>query len=343
MLSASTIANRMVQQLRLLDPAFSLEVGTPERKIIDTVAEFVAGSQVDYSVLLHQHDLDTMTGGRLDAYLGNFGWGRQIPRAAVGRVTFSRTGVTNDTVTIPRGTQLLGTLSNPAFPSILFMTTETVVMGTDSTSVDAPVRATTYGTIGNLPAGSINAFASLRGISGVTSVTNTQAISGGLDGESDAEYRLRFKNSIFRNMSGTYDHIMALALSAPTVTKANVIGPISRYAELIQIPVIADDGTNEVQTISVPDAVTPTFTLSIKDENGTTVATTGNITNTPPATTAIKTAMDAALNTALGTVSEEYVDVSTVSVATPYVYTITFKNRLGRRNLAQMTLSLIHI
>ena len=144
MLSASTIANRMIQQLRLLDPAFSLEVGTPERKILDTVAEFVAGSQVDYSVLLRQHDLDTMTGGRLDAYLGNFGWGRQVPRAAVGRVTFSRTGATLDPLTIPRGTQLLGVVDNPAFPNLIFATTETVVMGADSTSVDAPVRWLKY-------------------------------------------------------------------------------------------------------------------------------------------------------------------------------------------------------
>jgi len=333
LLSASTIANRMIQQLRLLDPAFSLEVGTPERKILDTVAEFVAGSQVDYSVLLRQHDLDTMTGGRLDAYLGNFGWGRQVPRAAVGRVTFSRTGATLDPLTIPRGTQLLGVVDNPAFPNLIFATTETVVMGADSTSVDAPVRCTTYGTIGNLPVNSITSFAGLRGISGITSVTNTQPTTGGFDGESDAEYKLRFRNSIFRNMSGTYDHIMALALSAPTVSKVNVVGPISRYAELIQIPVITDDGENEVQSFTIAADAT-TFTVTVKDEIGNTLATSASIAQGATGDD-VQTAINAALDTALSTVSETHV-VVTRSGSGPYTYTVTFRNRLGRRNLALM-------
>ncbi len=336
MLSAATISSRMISQLRLLDPAFSLEVGTTERKIIDTVAEFVAGSQVDYSVLLNQHDLDTMTGGRLDAYLGNFGWGRQTPRAATGRVTFSRSS-TSDQILIPRGTQLLGVVDNDAFPNLTFVTTETVIMGTDSTSVDAPVRCTTYGTIGNLSANSITSFVS--SVSGITSVTNSQPTTNGRDGETDAEYKLRFQNSIFRNQSGTYDHTLALALSAPTVTKANVVGPISRYVELIQVPSITDTGNNEVQSVSIPTSATA-LTLAIKDVDGTTISTSSidndpAINNTASAEIAIKDVLNSDLNNAIGTIAEDYVDVVTTGSG-PYTHTLTFKNSLGRKNLTQM-------
>ena len=47
MATQQSIAQGMIDQLRALDPAISAEVGTPERMIIDTVAQSIAYAQID--------------------------------------------------------------------------------------------------------------------------------------------------------------------------------------------------------------------------------------------------------------------------------------------------------
>ena len=61
-------------------------------------------------------------------------------------------------------------------------------------------------------------------------------MTGGVDFETDEQFRVRFKNGIFRNMAGTFDQFMALALSGENTTKASVIGPLSRYQEYMVVP-----------------------------------------------------------------------------------------------------------
>src|SRR5205807_1085128 len=73
------------------------------------------------------------------------------------------------------------------------------------------------------------------------------AITGGVDEEDDDQLKTRFKNTVFRNLAGTQDQYMALAVSTAYTTKVNVIGPISRYREYIQVP-NTDDST------TTPDA-----------------------------------------------------------------------------------------
>jgi hypothetical protein len=50
-LTQSQIALQMLAQFRRLDPSVSAEVGTPERKILDTVAQSLSDSQLDLSAL----------------------------------------------------------------------------------------------------------------------------------------------------------------------------------------------------------------------------------------------------------------------------------------------------
>lgn len=329
MLTAQQISTNIVNQVWLLDPSMSAEVGTPERKIVDGVSEFVAGTQVDFAVLNQKHDLDAMTGGRLDAYLGNFGFGRQVPRASAGGVTFSRSTPALQPIVIPLGTQLVGTVDSSDYPNLTFVTTETVTIPFGATSVTAPVRCTTVGTIGDLPSNSIQNFGGLKSIIGITSVTNTQPTQGGLDGEDDAAFKIRFKNQIFRNMSGTYDHIIALAVAAATVSKANVVGPLSRYQEYIQVPQVSNLGANEVQRITKSGTVT-SFTVTIPDIPVTTAAI----------TTFTAVAIKTAINTAIGlnanfVAGTTYVDVTGPDTTGPW--DITYKDRFGRRDVAQLT------
>src|SRR5208282_556134 len=71
---------------------------------------------------------------------------------------------------------------------------------------------------------------------GITSVTNPTATTGGSDQETDNEFKTRFKNTVFRNLSGTEDQFLALAIATAFSTKAVVIGPVSKYQEYVQVP-----------------------------------------------------------------------------------------------------------
>jgi uncharacterized phage protein gp47/JayE len=239
-LTARQISDQIVTQLHFLDPAISAEVGTPERKIIDAVAEQISSAQIDLEVLNQQHDVDTMVGGRLDAFLALFGFGRQRSIQSTGVATFSRPTAATTDIIIPSGTQLLARQSDSSFPDLTFITTATAVMKTGDTTVDAPIRSAVVGTIGNVPANAIVAITNVQSINGVTNVTNNQPTTGGLDGESDSDFKIRFKNTVFRNIAGTQDQFLALAVSSPYVTKANVVGPMSRYQEYIQVPAVVD-------------------------------------------------------------------------------------------------------
>ena len=242
--TVTDITESILNQLRLTDPSVSAEVGTPEREFIEAIAEIIASAQVDFSVLDSQHDIDTMTGSRLDSYLGLFGFQRQQGLAAGGVVTFSCNTTATSDIVIPVGTPVSATASDPTFPDVTFNTTLTVTLPTGGLEVDAPVQAALPGTIGNVAANSVTGFAGIKTIIGISGVRNDAAMSGGTDPESDDDFRIRFKNTIFRNMAGTNDQFLALAVSQPNVTKAVVVGPISRYQEYVLVPSVDDAAMN---------------------------------------------------------------------------------------------------
>jgi uncharacterized phage protein gp47/JayE len=237
------LALQMIQQLRVLDPSISAEIGTPERKIIDTVAQSLADNQIDLALLSSAFDLDSKFGSDLDKFLGIFGYGRQKGAAATGFVTFSRTTASNYDIPIPRGTQLIArNLTNEngdTLPDVTFFTTETVTLEQGDLTISAPIRCLIVGTTGNVAANTITAFGRSPTL-GITDVTNEVATTGGVNAESDNEVKVRFKNTVFRNLAGTQDQFLALAVATQFTTKANVVGPISRYREYIQVPDVDD-------------------------------------------------------------------------------------------------------
>ena len=242
--TVTDITESILNQLRLTDPSVSAEIGTPEREFIEAIAEIIASAQVDFSVLDSQHDVDTMTGSRLDSYLGLFGFQRQQGLSAAGTVTFSCTTTATADIVIPVGTPVSATASDPTFPDVTFNTTLTVTLPVGGLEVDAPAQSALPGTIGNVAANSVTGFAGIKTIIGITGVRNDAAMSGGTDPESDDDFRIRFKNTIFRNMAGTNDQFLALAVSQPNVTKAVVVGPISRYQEYVLVPSVDDAAMN---------------------------------------------------------------------------------------------------
>lgn len=163
-----------------------------------------------------------------------FGFARQGGTRATGTVSFSVDSTATQDVFIPAGTQILVPSSSVSGP-VTFMTTASVVLYKNTTSVDAPIQCINIGTIGNVPANTVISQAGTN-VTQISYVNNTVATTGGLNQEEDAELRVRFKNTIFRNISGTKSQYLALAIASNFSNRAKVIGPIDRFFEYIQIP-----------------------------------------------------------------------------------------------------------
>lgn len=247
--SSAEISQAIRAQLSILDPDISTEPLTPERKIIDTVSEVVAEAEVDTFVLDYQYNVDTKIGVDLDKFVALFGFARQGGRRATGTVTFAvSTTATVDTV-IPAGTQLIKPATSVS-PAVVFRTTATVTLYTGAASVNAPVESLNAGAYNNVPANSITSTGSV-GANAISAVFNALPTTGGTDLESDAELRIRFKNTIFRNISGTTDQYLALALSSRFTNKANVVGPQSRFIEYLQTVSTVTTGTNTLPAATI--------------------------------------------------------------------------------------------
>jgi uncharacterized phage protein gp47/JayE len=235
--TAQDISNSIRASLSVLDPDISTEPITPERKIIDSVAQAIANAGVDTFVSNYQFDIDTKVGADLDKFVALFGFARQGGRSSNGVITFNRTSTSTVDYFIPAGTQITKPASSVS-NAVVFQTTLDSTIYSGTTSADAPIECTVVGIVGNVPAFTITSVNSISG-SGITSVTNNDPTTGGTNLETDDELRVRFKNTVFRNISGTSDQYLALAISSRFADKANVIGPTSRFIEYLQISAAA--------------------------------------------------------------------------------------------------------
>lgn len=258
MISSQELALQMLAQLRILDPSISADLGTPERKIIDTVAQSLSDSQIDLDALSNALDIDGKYGAALDRFFRIFGFARKTATFATGYVTLSRIAASNLDIRVPSGTMVVANITavdpfDQPDREVRYVTLFDVILPAGSLSVTVPVTATVPGTIGNVAANTINEFAGTTAY-GLTSVTNDLPTEGGFDAESDSEFKVRFKNTLFRNLAGTQDQYMALAASTAYTTKANVVGPMSRYKEIIQIPQVADNAAYDTDDDTIDES-----------------------------------------------------------------------------------------
>jgi uncharacterized phage protein gp47/JayE len=242
-LTANQFAQQIIAQLRILDPSASAEVGTPERKLIDSVAQSLAANQVDLTGLGSGLNINAKAGSNLDQFAAMFGMQRQQSTAASGFVVFSRNTPAPQDITVASGQAIQSTQSNANYPTTVQFATQaagTIPQG-GTQSAPVPVQAAFSGSAGNTDANSLTQV--VGGIpNGVTTVTNPQGITNGLDPEDDNSFKTRFQNTWARNLAGTSSQYLALALAGAFSTKANVIGNQSTYQEYIQVPNYDDAG-----------------------------------------------------------------------------------------------------
>jgi uncharacterized phage protein gp47/JayE len=205
-------------------------------------------------------DIDVKYGIDLDNMLAIFGFGRQQGSKASGYVTFSVDTAKSSPILISAGTQLLAPAAS-AGSDVIFVVSRSVTLAANTTSIVAPVECIASGSFGNISANTITAW-NQTSITGISSLNNPSPIVGGSDSESDEALKSRFKASgPFRNLAGTQDQYLALALSTFT-TKASVIGPVSKYKEYIQVPSADDTQSIDGYTGNGSNALNYTTALS---------------------------------------------------------------------------------
>jgi hypothetical protein len=234
------ISKRIRDQLYLLDPEVSADVGTPERKIIDVVAQSLADIQFDNFVQDYQFDIDTKFGQDLDDFVQLFGFARQTAKRAAGFVTFRRNQAATDPTLIPAGTQV-STAGNSLTGAISFVTIFDGILNTNEQFVKVPVESLVPGTGSNVPANSIVLVNTT--FTNISSVSNEAPISGGSNSESDDELKLRFKNNIFRNIAGVEDQFLAIAVANQYTNRATIIKPSNKFSEYLQFDSVITPGT----------------------------------------------------------------------------------------------------
>jgi len=132
--------------------------------------------------------------GDLDEFAKVFGVSRDTPVAATGTVTFT----TNTGITIQAGTRV-GTQPDADGNFVAFETTETVSIQSPG-FVDADITAQEPGVDGNTGSGTITYLPAPP--TGVDSVTNIEATSGGADEQSTEELRDEVKQAVVSSVEG---------------------------------------------------------------------------------------------------------------------------------------------
>jgi len=232
--SPADIAANIIATLQTTAPGLSCELGTPERKIIDACSEAISAAYISQYLTGSLLDIDTKVGLELEQFTGIFGIGRLQGRPAKGVVRMTMTTPSSVDTPIPVGTRftvkpgLAG-----AGGSLSFATIQAAVMTAGTYSIDIPVECTVIGSAGNVPPDSIISVSSQVGVS---TVTNLAATTGGVDTETDAALRQRFKDTLLRNIAGTSDWYISLALQNINVSRATVVGPVKLYKTQIEVP-----------------------------------------------------------------------------------------------------------
>lgn len=175
-----------------------LSVGSVLRAILEAQASMALWMQWLVVQVLSMTRASTSEGADLDSWMGDFALARLPAAAAIGQVRFARFATT-EAVVVP-----VGTLVRTADAGQGFAVRADAghvawnaglggyVMGAGVGSVVVPVVAQVPGSAGNVLAGGITLIADALG--GVDTVANDWPLSGGLDAESDAALRLRFRD-----------------------------------------------------------------------------------------------------------------------------------------------------
>ncbi|GAN79835.1 baseplate J/gp47 family protein [Acidocella aminolytica] len=172
-----------------------LTVGSVLRAILEANAALGLWMQWLIVQVLAVSRLNTSTGSDVDSFIEQFGMSRLPAIASSGQLTFSRFTATGsafvavgDQARTAGGAYFTVTAdtSNPVYSAAL----AGYVVAAGTASITVPAVAAAAGAAGNVQAGAVNLLG--NSISGIDTVTNAAAFTGGLDAESDTACIARF-------------------------------------------------------------------------------------------------------------------------------------------------------
>lgn len=202
--------------------------GSPQQAIIDMHAQEAAIHWQALEEVYYAGFYPDAKGEALGKQLALAGFQRQSARSATGEVVFSRDDPAPDDIEIDEGT-VVTTSRTETRPPIPFEVTEGVVLPEGETEVTASIEALKpwqtdldeewLGEETNVSAGSITRIQDP--IAGVNEVTNPVAtgdedegFTAGRDRETDAEFKLRYENSLAEGGAATRRAIEAAVFNA---------------------------------------------------------------------------------------------------------------------------------
>ena len=232
--------NRAVARTELTD----VEEGGNLHTIFAAVAREL--DDISYQMVNLQRiwDIDTATGEDLDARALDTNpdkLSRQGATKATSTVVFSRAG-TSGLVNIPAGSIVRVPSGGPEYET----TASGTINNAASSSASIPVLALVAGSDGNVDADTIT---QLDAITGVETVTNTTAATGGSDEETDAEFRERIKAYLRSLPRGTPQALKFAVLNTELEDYGRIV-----TAEVVELTgddlgksyVYVDDGTGTI-------------------------------------------------------------------------------------------------
>jgi uncharacterized phage protein gp47/JayE len=252
-------------------------------------------------------------GTYLDEHGLTVGLIRKDAAPAVGSVTFTGAAGTLLATGVQVGTQQTAPDADP----VAFATTAPATIPVGGTIV-VPVQAVEAGTAGNVAALAVSVL--LSPVSGITAVSNVQAISAGADVESDEAFRDRVLLAYQGAQgSGTVADYLSWALSYPGVGNASVF-PLWAGAGTVRV-IVTDDLNRPVPgavvtglqnlldpvagqgrglapigatvTVATPTTLTVNVTATVVTASGYSLTgTAGTIAVGPAATTAVRAFID---------------------------------------------------
>jgi uncharacterized phage protein gp47/JayE len=232
--SPDQVAAAIIATLNQTAPALSLATGTPERQLVDACATQIAAAMISQYMTGGMMDINTKTGLELDQFVGIFGFGRLQGAAAGGVIVMTLTNVSTTPTVISLASQFYTTAGIAgATQTLYYASTQAVTLPAGQFTCTIPVLCTAVGTAGNVPPDSITSQSAALGAS---TVTNLAPMTGGVNVETDAALRQRFMDTLLRNIAGTSDWYINLALQNKSVSRVVVYGPVSLYKTQIAVP-----------------------------------------------------------------------------------------------------------
>jgi len=183
------ILTSLLARMVARSPVTDIVEGSVIYTLMSSIAEQIADSEYKLAKLRQQFTLTNTTGTDLDDRALEIGISRLRPTNATGEITLTRSSI-GATLTLDAGLRV----SNPSNQALVYYTREQAVFGTNDLTTTVSIIAGVAGSVGNAINNTITRLENFP--SSIIACTNVNALTNGLDEETDDQLRNRCKQFI---------------------------------------------------------------------------------------------------------------------------------------------------